>query len=127
MAVNTRLNKRFLAPLLPLLAAIGINSAFILPSNSCTDFMIKAKDGTKVVGRSMEWGADLKSHVWKYPKGESRSSQTADGRKALSWQSKYGYLAVDANNMPLAIDGLNEKGLSVGMLWMPGTVYQDIS
>ncbi|MFA7338262.1 MAG: linear amide C-N hydrolase [Candidatus Obscuribacterales bacterium] len=126
--MNTRLNKRFLASLLaPLLAAIGINSAFILPSNSCTDFLVKTSDGTKIVGRSMEWGADLKSHVWKYPKGQSRSSQTPDGSKALSWQSKYGYLAVDANNMPLAIDGMNEQGLSVGMLWMPGAVYQDVA
>lgn len=120
--MNTRL--RLAAALL---TAIGINSALILPSNSCTDFLVKTTDGTKIVGRSMEWGADLKSQVWKYPKGQPRSSQTPDGRKALSWQSKYGYLAVDANNMPLAIDGMNEQGLSVGMLWMPGAVYQDVA
>lgn len=122
--MNTGLNKRLLAPIL---AAIAINSATLSPANSCTDFLVKTSDGTRIVGRSMEWGADLRSHVWKYPRGESRSSQTAEGGKALSWQSKYGYLAVDANNMPLAIDGMNEKGLSVGMLWMPGTVYQDVA
>jgi len=118
------LNLRFLAAGLGLFGSL---SASILPTMACTDFLVSTTDGAKIVGRSMEWGVDLQSRVSKYPRGQVRSSGTPAGKPALSWTSKFGYVALDANNMPLAIDGLNEKGLSVGMLWMPGTVYQDVS
>ncbi len=108
-----------------LLAAVAL-SLSLLPTQACTDFLVQPKDGSKIVGRSMEWGADLQSHVWKYPRGQSRNSQTPDGKPGLTWKSKFGYVALDATNMPLAVDGLNEKGLSVGLLWMPGTRYQQV-
>jgi choloylglycine hydrolase len=94
--------------------------------SACTDFLVKAKDGTAVVGRSMEWGLDLRSNVWMTPRGEKRSSQSPDGKPGVAWTSQYGYLSLDCNDMPLAIDGMNEKGLSMGLLWLPGTVYQDV-
>ena len=109
------------------LFALAVSSVIAQPANSCTDFLISTSDGSKIVGRSMEWGVDLKSHINKYPRGQARSSTTPSGKTALSWNSKFGYVALDANNMPLAIDGLNEKGLSVGMLWMPGSTYQDVT
>lgn len=102
-------------------------NASCLPVRACTDFLLKTTDGTSIVGRSMEWGADLQSHVWLHGRGESRSSTTPDGKTGATWKSKYGYLGVDADNLPLAVDGMNESGLSMGMLWLPGTVYQDVS
>jgi len=48
------------------------------------------------------------------------------GKTGLKWKSKYGYLGLDADNMPLAVDGINETGFSLGLLWLPGTVYQDV-
>jgi choloylglycine hydrolase len=110
-------------PLFSIALSLSLNSA---PANACTDFMVKAADGTAVVGRSMEWGLDLKSNIWSTPRGETRSSTSPDGKTGVHWTSKYGYLSLDCNNMPLAIDGMNEKGLSMGLLWLPGTVYQDV-
>lgn len=122
--MNSRLSLKFLASLFTALSLTGLA---LEASVACTDFMVKTSDGTKIVGRSMEWGADLKSNIRKYPREQERTSTTPDNKPALSWKSKYGYIALDANNMPLAIDGMNEKGLSVGMLWMPGTIYQDVT
>jgi choloylglycine hydrolase len=104
----------------------------ILPTTSiqqslaCTDFLVKTTDGANIVGRSMEWGQDLKSHVWLYPRGQSHASQTPAGKSGLTWKSKYGYLALNCYDQPLAVDGMNEKGLSIGSLWLPGTIYQDV-
>lgn len=99
----------------------------VLPALSCTDFVVQPKDGSQIVGRSMEWGVNLDSQVWKHARGEERVSQTPAGKAGVAWRSKYGYLALDANHMPVTIDGMNEKGLSVGLLWMPGSAYQDVT
>jgi choloylglycine hydrolase len=117
------LNKRVT---LSFLMAALVSLCEINGANACTDFLVKAKDGSCVVGRSMEWGLDLASYVCLYPRGEARSSQSPDGKPGVKWTSKYGYLALDCHNMPIAVDGMNEKGLSVGLLWLPGTVYQDV-
>ena len=109
-----------------ILSLIAMSALTAAPSLACTDFLIKAKDGTSVVGRSMEWGADLQSRVCLHPRDESRSSTSPSGSPGVSWKSKYGYLGLDANKMPLTVDGMNEKGLSLGLLWMPGAVYQDV-
>jgi choloylglycine hydrolase len=93
---------------------------------ACTDFLVKAKDGTTVVGRSMEWGLELRSKVWMTPRGEKRVSQSPDGKPGVAWTSQYGYVSLDGNDMPVAIDGMNEKGLSVGLLWLSGSIYQDV-
>lgn len=108
-----------------LMAVVFVNGT-TLSVNACTDFLIKTTDDTSIVGRSMEWGVDLQSHVWQHSRGETRSSTTPDGKTGATWKSKYGYLGLDADNMPLAIDGINEAGFSLGLLWMPGTVYQDV-
>ena len=108
------------------LMAFVLNAISMKPAMACTDFLIRSSDGTSIVGRSMEWGLDLNSRICLYPRGQSRSSQTPGGNPGVTWQSKYGYLALDSHDMPLALDGMNEKGLSMGLLWLPGTVYQDV-
>jgi penicillin V acylase-like amidase (Ntn superfamily) len=45
----------------------------VLPAknaNTCTDFMIKAQDGTRIVGRSMEFAALMTSLAIVHPRGE---------------------------------------------------------
>jgi len=77
---------------------------------SCSDFQVKAKDGTIVTARSMEFPGDLKSRIWVMPR---------------SAENKYGYLGVDnVGRADLIVDGMNEKGLSVGALMFARAVYQ---
>lgn len=41
-----------------------------------------------------------------------------------TWKSQYGFVGVASPAAPYTfMDGLNEKGLSVGALWLPGTSY----
>ena len=78
-------------------------------SIACSDFRVKAQDGTVVIGRSMEFPVDLKSELCVVPRGAG----------------KYGFLAVNAFGIKDAyVDGFNEKGLSLDGLMFTGAVYQ---
>ena len=93
---------------------------------ACTEFQVKAKDDSVIIGRSMEFAIDLKSEVVVFPRGLSYTSENEKGIKGISWTSKYGFLAVDAFGEQEAImDGMNEAGLSIGFLWFPGSQYQE--
>jgi choloylglycine hydrolase len=97
-------------------------------SEACTDFQLTAGDGTILVARSMEWGADMHSKLVIRPRGELRQSAAPSGAKGFSWTSKYGYVGANVYDLEAYVDGMNEKGLSFGMLWLPGyTKYQEIS
>ncbi|MBX7066668.1 MAG: choloylglycine hydrolase family protein [Parachlamydiales bacterium] len=87
---------------------------------ACTDFVVQAKDGTFVNGRSLEFGLDLKSTIRAFPRGQKVASQAPGKMPGLSWISKYGYLGVNALGLNFSFDGMNEAGLSFGYLWLPG-------
>jgi choloylglycine hydrolase len=92
----------------------------------CTDFLLLAadKDNSVVVGRSMEFGEDLESQILVGGRGTKRQSATPDSHKGgLSWTAKYGYVGLNVHGLGqkhLIADGMNEKGLSIGALWLPG-------
>ena len=76
---------------------------------ACSDFQLKAKDGSVVIGRSMEFPVDLKSEICVVPRGHM----------------KYGFLAINAYNIKdVYVDGFNEKGLALDGLMFTGAVYQ---
>jgi choloylglycine hydrolase len=111
-------------------AVTALLAAFLacLPGVACTDFQVKTTKSDVFIGRSMEWGADLNSRLVVHPRGEKRTSPGPGGKPGLSWTSKLGYVGVDANGLDVSVDGLNEKGLSFGLLWFPGyTKYQNVS
>ncbi|MDP8219038.1 MAG: linear amide C-N hydrolase, partial [Candidatus Theseobacter exili] len=89
-------------------------------SLACTDFRIKAKDDTIVIGRSCEFGMPINSHLRTLPRGEKRISKDPKGGKGLTWTTKYGTLYFDSFGEDMLIDGINEKGLSVEGLYLPG-------
>lgn len=109
------------------LTAISLNFLSTHKATGCTDFQIETTGNNVIVGRSMEWGLNLKSHIRVQPRGQERVSQTPDGKSGVSWKSKYGFVGIDSNGMDVTVDGLNEKGLSLGCLWLPGTTYQDVA
>jgi choloylglycine hydrolase len=97
------------------------------PSFSCTDFRLIAKDGTILITRSMEFAEDLKSNIRSAPRGKNFNNTAPDGKPAMSWKSKYGYVYADGLEVAMAADGLNEKGLSFEFLYLPGeTKYQTV-
>ena len=101
----------------------------------CTDFLLKTKLTAKkkrsfVNGRSMEFGFDLRSRPFVRARGDVMQSRTPDKtnvRNGLKWAVKYGYVGMDAFGLAQVVDGLNERGLSVGTLWLPGSEYQKVT
>jgi choloylglycine hydrolase len=92
----------------------------------CTDFLLQAadEDNSVVVGRSMEFGEDLRSQILVGGRGTKKQRGAPDSPKGgLSWTAKYGYVGLNVARLDLKhliCDGMNEKGLSIGALWLPG-------
>lgn len=93
---------------------------------ACTDFVIESGDGAWINGRSMEFGQDMRSSLISHPRGEQRFTKGPSGKKTIKWTSKYGYIGADALGLDTMVDGMNEAGLSVGVLLFPGAEYQKI-
>jgi len=103
-------------------ALAGLMSSLgILPAMACTALVFKAQDGTAIYGRTMEWGAsDLKSELALVPHDTSFKSALGEGKTGMEWKNRYGFVGVNAAGLPYATDGMNEAGLTVGVLFFPG-------
>jgi choloylglycine hydrolase len=87
---------------------------------ACTRALYVAKDGTVIVGRSMDWGEDMASNMWVLPRGMKRDGR--GGKNTVSWESKYGSLIVSAYDIGTS-EGMNEKGLVVNELALVESNY----
>lgn len=96
-------------------------------SFACTDIKVTAQDGTVVIARSMEFAVDLKSNLMTAPRNTAFNMIAPNGKSALSWKNQYGYVFLDGLGSGMAVDGMNEQGLSVEALYLPGeTQYQTV-
>lgn len=84
---------------------------------ACTTLQLIASDGTPVVGRTMEFGFDLQSDVLVVPAGSQLQSSLDKG---MTYTTKYGMVGANGLHKPIITDGVNEKGLYVGVLYLPG-------
>ncbi|WP_027184396.1 linear amide C-N hydrolase [Desulfovibrio inopinatus] len=94
----------------------------IFPSraSACTAIALKAENGDVVTGRTMDWRSfDLMSRILIIPRGQEFTGQTPDGTPGLQWKGKYGVVGIDMLHQDVLADGLNEKGLSVSVLYLP--------
>ena len=92
---------------------------------ACTDFAFKAKDGTVVNGRSMEFPIDLKSQIMIVPRGTLFTTEVNAVTPGISWETTYAFVGVNAFGLKNCyVDGFNEKGLAVGGLMYTGAQYQ---
>jgi choloylglycine hydrolase len=75
----------------------------------------------------MEFAIDVQSKIQVFPRKMEITSNGPGGERGIQWVSQYGYLGVTCFGLNVCLDGMNEKGLSFGYLWMPTTQYQAIS
>lgn len=68
----------------------------------------------------MEFGMQLNSTVMVVPRGFRFVSPAPGGAEGLTWYGKYGFVAMNGKGVDVATDGLNEAGLSVHLLLLPG-------
>jgi choloylglycine hydrolase len=81
---------------------------------SCTGIQLIGQDGTVVRGRTNEWGDfNMHSQAAVYLLGEQFQGMTPDGKNGIKWQTRYGFVAFQAEE-GVTMDGMNTKGLSVG-------------
>jgi choloylglycine hydrolase len=108
---------------------ICIASLFTGALYSCTGISIKAKDGTTVYARTLEFAQELHSEVLYTPSGYTFEGQTPfKDVKGLTWTSKYAIVGINGLGFTGFIDGINEEGLAGGVFYFPGyAVYSDIT
>ncbi len=103
-------------------AATVLAAAMLAPSvaAACTSFLISTSDGGHVYGRTMEFGLELKSKAMVIPRNHELTSDGPDGKPAMSWKGQYAAVGLNALGMTALVDGMNEKGLTGGVLYFPG-------
>jgi len=114
-------NMRLVMSIVPLALAITARVY------ACTGIRLLAKDGATVYGRTMEWGTfDLHSRVAIVPRGYAFTGLTPDGHNGKKWEAKYGFVGLDMLGKDIFGDGMNERGLAVGLFYHPGVAtYMD--
>ncbi|OQR98932.1 cysteine protease family C59 [Thraustotheca clavata] len=107
----------------PLLAAL------LSTAQCCSDFLLNST--TQVIsGRTMDFTIDLNTLVEVIPRGTVMHQLPPKGCSnctATTWTNKYGFVALNEFGFNVASDGLNEKGLSAGWLWLDATKYPQVN
>ena len=119
------MSRQFIARTALAALAAGAIAVLAAPALACTTFRIQSQDGAWLVARSMEFEQDLKSEVMLVPRGYRLTTTRPDLKPGMGWEVRHGFLGINAFGRDLALDGMNEAGLSVGVLYIPGFVeYQ---
>lgn len=84
---------------------------------ACTGLKLTALDGTAVHGRTLEFGIEVKSSVACIPRGYSFTSNEGKG---LAYKAKYAAVGTFCFDIISLMDGMNEKGLSIGTFYFSG-------
>ena len=106
--------KRYIAILLSgvLLLAMSI------PGEACTGIMLRAKDGTVVHGRTVEFAQKIDFSMVCVPRGHRFVGKTPQG-DGLAYRAKYAALGIMTFTEVSIMDGINEKGLAAGVFFFP--------
>jgi len=104
-----------------LLAVLCAGSLALPSAFACTAFQLQSKDGAQIYFRSMEFGFPFNSKALVVPRGTDYTGTAPGGKPGKKWTTKYGVVGLNVNIAPTILaDGQNEKGLAIGMLYLPG-------
>lgn len=90
----------------------------------CTRVVYHGKNQQIFTARSMDWKVDVNTNIWQLPRGVKRVGSI--GPNPLTWTSTYGSVVSTGYDMATT-DGVNEKGLSVNLLWLVESQYPTVS
>ena len=97
-------------------------------AQACTSIVLNGTDNGRVYGRTMEFGIPLKSAILVTPRGYALQGVGNDGApgSGKNWVTKYAVIGANAFGLPIYVDGINEVGLTGGLLNAPNTAqYQN--
>lgn len=103
-----------------LVTALVVFCCISLGASACTNITLRTKSGDVIRGRTMELGGDLESEMLVIPKGVKLSGYGPNGdQDGLQWTATYSAAGLNGFHLPIIVDGLNDQGLSGGMLMFP--------
>lgn len=94
-------------------------AAIFAPVFACTGIQLKADDNGYVNGRTVEFGMPLGLSAVIVPRNYLFHGTLPDGSQGMPYQSKYGAVGATMFDTTEMVDGINEKGLSVGAFYFP--------
>ncbi|MDG2407947.1 MAG: choloylglycine hydrolase family protein [Pirellulales bacterium] len=90
-------------------------------TSGCTGTTLVAKNGAVAVGRTLEFGMPLNSHLVVHPPGTPFVGQTPNDIPGLAFSAVYGFAGITVSDeWSLIVDGTNEKGLNAAVFYFPG-------
>lgn len=104
-----------------MLALVGI--LLLTPSfdsQACTRVVFHGDSGDCFTGRTLDWRTPIPTNLYVMPRGISRVSYDEEG--AIDWTSTYASVIAVGYDLG-ATEGMNEAGLVVNCLYLPGTKY----
>ncbi|MBF8262880.1 MAG: Linear amide hydrolase [Parachlamydiales bacterium] len=88
---------------------------------ACTAFQLKCLDNALIYCRTMEFGMRMDSDLLIIPRGTEFTATAPDAKLGMRWTAKLGLVGMNQSFGPMIVsDGMNEKGLVVGCLLLPG-------
>lgn len=103
-------------------------SVMPMHASACTGVQLKAKDGSVVNGRTIEFGISLDIGGLLIPRNYEFKGTLPDGSTGLTYKAKYAVVGGNMFGEQAIADGLNEQGLSVGSFYFPGfAVYANVT
>ena len=101
--------------------AIAVIAIQTQASKACTGITLKAKDGSYIVSRTIEWGGSyLDSRYVIVPRGHRQQSLVPGGTDGMRFTARYGYVGLSVEMEQFVVEGINEAGLSAGLFYFPG-------
>lgn len=93
-------------------------SLFLMPPSpeACTGIMLRNADGTIVHGRTLEFATPVETSCAIIPRGYEFVGKVPGGT-GLKFKAKYGVIGIITFEDVAIADGLNEKGLAVGVFY----------
>lgn len=101
------------------LAAVALAAA--TPESKACTRVVYTGDSVVATGRTLDWRTPIPTALRVFPRGERHMSYD-DPAVSLQWTSTYGSVMAISYNMGVS-EGMNEKGLTANVLYLPGAVY----
>jgi penicillin V acylase-like amidase (Ntn superfamily) len=90
-------------------------------SFACSTFLLKNKN-QMLFGKNYDWITG-NGMVVINKRGLQKTSFAAPDEKPVSWSSKWGSITFNQFGKEFPNGGMNEKGLVIELMWLPGTTY----
>jgi choloylglycine hydrolase len=87
----------------------------------CTSFRLLTQNGGAIVARTMEFPNLMAAKITAIPRGHTSTGIAPDDKPGRTWSATHGFVGIDAfGQADWLTDGMNEKGVYAGLLYMPG-------